>query len=117
MDQAITTAHKNRAPGSAMADTDIDLADMVTRIPDGLGGGGVDTDSGGKSPLRGLILDGVEPTIEAMENHRYPYAKPLFIVTRADAPASVRAILDFLRSVERRAILLQLGISVAQPTP
>ncbi|MEO5339786.1 MAG: substrate-binding domain-containing protein [Magnetococcus sp. MYC-9] len=118
MDEAITTAHAQRAPGSALADTDTDLADMVARIPGGLGSVALTLIVAEQRPLKGLILDGAEPTVAALESNRYPYAKPLFVVTRTDAPAPVRALLDFLRSVEGKTLLSQLGISVApQPTP
>ncbi|MEO5362388.1 MAG: substrate-binding domain-containing protein [Magnetococcus sp. DMHC-8] len=117
MDEAVTTAHAHRAAGSALADTDMDLADMVAKIPGGLGSVALTLILAERRPLKGLLLDGVEPTVAALESNRYPYAKPLFVVTRADASAPVRGLLGFLRSVEGKAILSQLGISVTPPVP
>lgn len=117
MNEAVNIAHTHRAPGSAMADTDIDLADMVGKIPGGLGSVALTLVLAEHRPLKGLIVDGIEPTVAAMESNRYPYSKPLFVITRTDAPAPIRAVLDFLRSVEGKAILSQLGISTTQPLP
>ena len=117
MDEAVTTAHAHRQPGAAMAATDIDLVDMVEKVPGGLGSVALTLILAEKRPLKGLILDGVEPTMAAMESNRYPYAKPLFVVTRKDASASVREVIDFLHSERGKALLLDLGVSASKPTP
>ncbi|MBF0162416.1 MAG: ABC transporter substrate-binding protein, partial [Magnetococcales bacterium] len=115
MDEAMTMAHAQRQPGSALADTDIDLADMVEKVPGGLGSVALSLVLAENRPLKGLILDGVEPTVAAMENKQYPYAKPYFVVTRRDASATVRAVVDFLRSEAGKALLPGVGISPSQP--
>ncbi|MEO5351437.1 MAG: substrate-binding domain-containing protein, partial [Magnetococcus sp. YQC-3] len=114
MKEALTEAHARRQPGSALADTDVDLADMVERVPGGLGTLALPLILAEKRPLKGLILDGVEPTVAAMESNRYPYVKPAYLVIRADASPAVRALVEFLRSAEGQARLLQVGISSVQ---
>ncbi|MBF0135883.1 MAG: substrate-binding domain-containing protein [Magnetococcus sp. DMHC-1] len=111
---AVTTAHAQRAPGSALADTDVDLVDTVEKIPGGLGAVALSIILAEHRPLKGLILDGREPTVAALESNRYPYFKPLYLVTRRDASPSLRALAGFLRSEEGEARLLQLGISTTQ---
>ncbi|MBF0437536.1 MAG: substrate-binding domain-containing protein [Magnetococcales bacterium] len=115
MDEAITTAHANRASGSALADTDIDLANMVERVPGGVGAVALTLILAEQRPLKGLTLDGVEPTVPALEKNNYPYYKPFFLITRTDAPAPVRALADFLLTDESKALLLKLGISATKP--
>ncbi|MEO5348102.1 MAG: substrate-binding domain-containing protein [Magnetococcus sp. YQC-3] len=115
MDEALTTAHAHRQPGSSLADTDIDLADMVEKVPGALGSVALTLVLAERRPLKGLIVDGVAPTVAAMEENRYPFAKPFFLVTRADAPAPVRALADFIRSAEGEAVLRPLGVSARQP--
>ncbi|MEO5334361.1 MAG: substrate-binding domain-containing protein [Magnetococcus sp. YQC-5] len=112
MDEAITTAHAHRAPGSAMADTDIDLADMVEKVPGGLGAVALTLILAENRPLKGLILDGKAPTVEALENNSYLHSKPLFVVTRTEASEPVRGMVDFIHSAQARALLAQFGISV-----
>ncbi|MBF0296568.1 MAG: substrate-binding domain-containing protein [Magnetococcales bacterium] len=111
MKEAITTAHANRPPGVALADTDIDLVDMVEKVPGGVGSVAFALLLAEKRPLKPLILDGVAPTVEAMEQHRYLHDKPAYLVTRVDAPSVVRDVVDYLRSATGKAKLAQLGIS------
>lgn len=115
MDEAITTAHAQRAAGSALADTDTDLADMVEKVPGGLGAVALTLILAENRNLKGLVLDGKEPTVAALENNNYSYSKPLFIVIRTDASEPIRGMLDFIRSAQGRAMLLQLGISATKP--
>ncbi|MBF0436393.1 MAG: substrate-binding domain-containing protein [Magnetococcales bacterium] len=115
MDEAITTAHANRPAGSALADTDTDLADKVEKVPGGLGSVAQAIILAEQRPLKGLILNGVEPSVTTLDNGGYPYAKPLYTIIRADAPPPVVAFVAFLRSPEGRSLLPKLGISVQNP--
>ncbi|MBF0422432.1 MAG: substrate-binding domain-containing protein [Magnetococcales bacterium] len=115
MEEAVTTAHANRQPGSALADTDIDLVDMIEKVPGGLGSVALTLILAEHRPLKGLILDGIEPTVAAMENNNYKYVKQAYLVISAKPPPHVRAIVDFLLSPEATATLLQLGISNKKP--
>lgn len=115
MDEAVTTAHANRQPGSSLADTDISLADMVEKVPGGLGSVALPLILAERRSLKGLILDGIEPTVASMNNNSYKYVKRAILIIRADAPAHVRAIVGFLLSAEAKDTLLQLGISTEKP--
>ncbi|MBF0159590.1 MAG: substrate-binding domain-containing protein [Magnetococcales bacterium] len=115
MDEAVTYANSHRVHGSAMADTDIDLADMVEKVPGALGSVALTLVLAERRSLRGLVLDGSEPTVAALKSGHYPYAKPLFLVTRAAADAAVGGLTDFIRSATGQILLEQLGISITQP--
>ncbi|MBF0126048.1 MAG: substrate-binding domain-containing protein [Magnetococcales bacterium] len=115
MRQAIATAHANRPPGAALADTDIDLADMVEKVQGGIGSVALALILAEKRPLKGLIMDGVEPTVAALERGAYPHAKPAYLVIRADASPAVRAVVDFLRSEDGKSLLSRFGISTIRP--
>ncbi|MBF0181407.1 MAG: substrate-binding domain-containing protein [Magnetococcales bacterium] len=111
MKEAVTTAHASRRPGAALADTDIDLADMVEKVPGGVGSVGLALLLAEKRSLVLLTLNGVEPTVAAMEQRRYPLDKPAYLVTRAGASPAVRDVVAHLRSETGKSRLVQLGIS------
>jgi len=48
--------------------------------------------------LHVLTLDGAKPTLAALENGTYPFAKKLYFVTRANAAPAVHRFVEFLRS-------------------
>ncbi|MBF0628025.1 MAG: substrate-binding domain-containing protein [Magnetococcales bacterium] len=115
MREAVEQAHARRQPGSALAETDLDLANMVEKVPGGLGGVALTLILAEQRPLKGLILDGVEPTVDALDKKQYPYSKPLYLVLRQESPASLRGFVTFLRSTEGQALLRQNALSVVQP--
>lgn len=111
MKEALTRAHANRQPGSGLAETDIDLADMVEKVPGAVGSVALTLILSEKRPLKPLILDGVEPTVSSMEENRYPLTKPAFLVIRQDAAPIVQEIADYLRSGEGQKKLHALALS------
>ncbi|MEO5347512.1 MAG: substrate-binding domain-containing protein [Magnetococcus sp. YQC-9] len=115
MHAALKTAHERRQPGSAMADTDLDLVDMVEKVPGAFGSVAMTLIIAERRPLKGLTLDGVEPTVAALEQKRYTPFKPLYFVTRQEGAASLAEFLDFLRSPDGRTHLEKLGITPTQP--
>ncbi|MDQ5909896.1 MAG: phosphate transport system substrate-binding protein [Pseudomonadota bacterium] len=60
-------------------------------------------------PLRALILNGVEPTVENTATGRYPYHKRLFLITRAEPTAKVQQFKAFLDTPTGRDILAGTG--------
>ena len=55
--------------------------------------------------LKGLMLEGVPPDKAAVRSGAYPLVRPLFLVTRADAPEPVRAFVAFALSQAGQAIV------------
>ena len=60
-------------------------------------------------PLHVLPLNGVEPSIEALEAGQYPVVKQFFLVVRADARDVVHEFVAFARSDAALAIMRRLG--------
>jgi phosphate transport system substrate-binding protein len=64
-----------------------------------------------KLALHALVIDGHEPTLEAFEAGRYPYAETLSFITKAGAarPAGLTAFLAFARSPQGISALRAAG--------
>ncbi|MGD1878804.1 MAG: PstS family phosphate ABC transporter substrate-binding protein [Kiloniellaceae bacterium] len=56
-----------------------------------------------------IPLDGVAPTVENMQNGRYPFYKELIIVRRSDGSAAMTRFIAFLTSERGRRILEESG--------
>ncbi len=107
LDQALAVAEKRA--GLPFATTDQEAADKAEGIPGAL----VLTTLGlirseGRA-LQPLTLDGVEPTVENAASGRYPHAKRLYLVTRAEPSALVKRFVEFTRSPAAREILANAG--------
>lgn len=72
---------------------------------------------GEHSSLRGLAIDGVEPTLDAVRDGRWKATRELSFVLRPERAERVRAFLRFLRSREARAVIEASGCVVAEGEP
>lgn len=117
MREALKTAYEHRQPGSALADTDLDLADMVEKVPGALGSVAMTLVLAERRPLKGLRLDGVEPTVAALEQNRSVPFKPLYFVARQESMPHLAGFIAFLASDAGRSRMNALGLSATQPAP
>jgi len=62
-----------------------------------------------KARLRAIALDGVEPTVENLQNGRYPHKARICLVTAGEPIPAARAFLDFISLSEGAQILRQSG--------
>jgi phosphate transport system substrate-binding protein len=71
-----------------------------------------------KLAVHALALDGAPPTIEALEQGRYPYAKTLSFLVRAKSPRppALKAFLAFAGSKRGLAILRENGYAAPTAT-
>ena len=85
---AATVLHTNQAMREAMLEIEgaVGWLDLNT-----LG-------DGQRGRLIALALDGVAPTLEALDAGQYPLAQPLYVITRGEPQGALRALLDFARS-------------------
>lgn len=113
MAEAVKEAHGR--PGAAIAMTDLDSAGMVEKVPGALGTVTLGHLISEGLPLKGLAVDGVEPTLAAVAQGTYPFVKTLILIHRQDAPAEVRAFTDFLLSPDGRALLTEHGYAATLP--
>ncbi|MHB1340963.1 MAG: substrate-binding domain-containing protein [Coriobacteriia bacterium] len=65
-------------------------------------------------PVRYLKLDGVEPSVENINNGTYKMIRPLGVVTRTDASAEVRAFLGWASGSETAELIESQGYAAAQ---
>jgi phosphate transport system substrate-binding protein len=105
---ALEAAQKR--PGMVMAQTDSEAADYIERTPNAFGAVAVSQVQSEQRKLSILSLDGVPATPAALEVGRYPMAKEMVLITRADASEAVRAFAAFVtQSPEAAAILRRTG--------
>ena len=69
--------------------------------------------TGLESTIHTLSLDGVTPTVDAVESGAYPMFRPLGVVIRPDAPEAVRRFVDYLQGDEARQIMRSSGFAPA----
>jgi phosphate transport system substrate-binding protein len=72
---------------------------------------------GEHSALRGLAIDGVEPTLDTMRNGRWKATRELSFVFRPERAERVQAFLRFVRSREARTIIETSGCVVVEGEP
>ena len=60
-------------------------------------------------PLHPLPLNGVAPTLEALEAGRYPLPKIFYMVTKTALTEGTRAFIEFIQSPTGRDILRRTG--------
>jgi len=103
MDAAVAAALARKGMVTAM--TDQESVELIEKIPGSIGTSSLSLIVSEKRALRALPLNGVEPSLQAYADGRYPYAKVLYLVIGANPSAETRRFADFLRSPAGRAIL------------
>lgn len=98
-----------KRPGMIVARTDQDAADRIASLPGGVGTTTLALLFSEKRPLDAMPLDGVKPSVKALENGSYRLAKSLYFVFRADSSEPVRRFLALISSEAGRRILRDNG--------
>jgi len=101
--------------GMVVGMTDQDAVDAIERLPGGVGASSLAVLLSERRRARALAVDGVEPTAANLASGRYPYAKSMYLLTGAEAPAAVRAFAAFVGSEAGRRILAETGHAAAAP--
>lgn len=99
-----------RRPGMIVAPTDRDAADAIEKTPGAIGASTLALILSEKRAMRPLALDGVAPTVEALEAGAYRHQKRLSLAwgPRALRPEAGRFV-EFVQSARARAILRATG--------
>ncbi|MBA3599162.1 MAG: substrate-binding domain-containing protein [Methylibium sp.] len=108
--EALATAMAREGMVTAM--TDQDSADAIERLPGGLGTSSLALLMSEHRRARALPIDGVEPTVGNVASGRYRYVKPLYLLFKDGAPASVVRFIAFVGSDAGRRILTETGTDV-----
>jgi len=98
-----------KRPGMLFAVTDQEAADNIEKIAGAFGTSTLAQLVSEQRALRPLRFNGVEPSAQTVADGRYPYFKPLFIVTSPKSPASAQLFAEFVRSAAGREILARTG--------
>lgn len=104
-----------RRPGMVMAVSDDDSADSIEQIPGAIGTLTLAQILAEKRPLRPLVLDGVEPSVENAAAGRYPLQKRFYLIVRKAPTATVQQFIAFATSAQAHAILKQYGQWIESP--
>lgn len=64
--------------------------------------------------LKGLCVDGVEPTAQQVIARKYPLVRPFLFVTKGEPDADAKAFIDFVLSAEGQGMLVKEGLVQAQ---
>lgn len=107
MDAAVAAALARK--GMVTAITDQESAELLEKTPGAIGTSSLALIVSEKRALRPLPLNGVEPSLQAFTDGRYPYAKTLYLVMAAHPSEETRRFADFLRAPAGRAILRRNG--------
>ncbi len=105
--EALGEAEKRK--GTAFAVTDQDAADGLEKIQGALGPTTLAQILAEGRALKAFSLDGIEPSVDALADGRYPYHKRLFLVTAAKPPPMAREFVAFVKSATARGILARTG--------
>lgn len=96
-------------PGLRHAPSDQEAVDMIESTPGGLGGTTLALLLSEKRRARWIPIGGLAPSVEALADGTYPYAKPLYFVLPPHPSDSVLAFIAFIRSPRGEAILRANG--------
>lgn len=92
-------------PGMVFAAHDLENADLLGKAPGSLGTIPIGQIKAAGLRLRALPLDGVMPTIDNLENGKYPVAKDFYVSIRENAPQEAKQFVAYLLSDRAREIL------------
>jgi len=99
-----------------VAATDQDNADAAERLKDSLAGSTLTQITTERRNLRLISIDGVVPSIDALESGAYPFSKTLYFILPAKATPAAERFVAFIQSPTGQALLRETGnIMVAHP--
>lgn len=96
-------------PGMKMAVTDDDSADAIETTPGALGSSTLALVISEKRGLKALSINSVAPSPKTIADGTYPYAKSMYLLTRAKPSQAVQEFVSFVGSTRGRELLGQLG--------
>ncbi|MEA3305395.1 MAG: phosphate ABC transporter substrate-binding protein [Candidatus Omnitrophota bacterium] len=93
-------------PDALMQASNQAVATIVTKTPGAIGYIGLGFIS---SKVKGLILDGVEPSKETVLSGEYPVSRPLFMYTNGKPKGVIKKFIDFILSREGQKLVEEVG--------
>jgi phosphate transport system substrate-binding protein len=105
-------AAARRHPWALVAVTDPEAIELITTIRGSIGAATLNSALVQEWPFNRLSLDGVEGTLEALAQGRYPLAKPVIFVTGPASRRTAHAIVEFAFTAAGRAVAERAGVWV-----
>ena len=102
---AVAVDQASARRGMLNANTDAESADMAANVPGAIAMSTLAQIESERRPLVALAIDGKVPSLANLEGGAYPYFKPLYFVTRADAGPATRRFAEFIGSAAARKLL------------
>lgn len=96
IERALIAAHAR--PGMHVAITDQESADAIEQIPGAVGSSTLALILSEQRKLKALPINGVTPSVEALERGDYPWFKPLYFVTGSNLSGPARDFAAFVQS-------------------
>ena len=107
IDRAFTAAYTRK--GVHVAITDQDSADAIERIPGAVGVSTLALILSERRKIKALPLEGVSPSVAALERGSYPYFSPLYLVVTQNPSGPAQAFAAFIQSRQGARILADNG--------
>jgi phosphate transport system substrate-binding protein len=107
MERAVAEAQARR--GLRVAVTDQDSASALEEVPGSIGTSSLALVASERRNVRVLEIDGVAPSVHALETGAYRYVRPLYLVISGSAPAAARSFVEFATSPGAREVLMRNG--------
>jgi phosphate transport system substrate-binding protein len=101
--QALAIAHTR--PGMIVAITDQEAVDEAERLPGSLATSTLALVVSEGRRVNVVAFNGIKPSVKALADNVYPYAKSFAMITRATMSTETRKFIEFVKSREGRAIL------------
>jgi len=106
-DRALSAAHKRQ--GVHVAITDQDSANAIETIPGAVGTSTLSLILSEQRKIKALPLNGVVPSVGNLAQGRYPYFKPLHLITAQNHTQATQAFIAFILSQQGAKILSDNG--------
>lgn len=107
LERAVRAAQARR--GLMVAITDQDSAQYLEQVPGSIGTTSLALVVSERRNLRVLAIEGVAPSIQALESGAYRFSRPLYLITSASPSAAALAFAEFAASPAAGEVLRRNG--------
>lgn len=108
MDMAVTAAQARK--DMLLGITDGEALEAVTKTPGTLAFMGLTLPLSQPGSIKVLRLDGVQGSVTTLSGGKYPYVKPLYLVTRKGSSAATEKFVKFLYSKKGKSLAVRYGL-------
>ncbi|HSD62001.1 MAG TPA: substrate-binding domain-containing protein [Burkholderiales bacterium] len=107
LERAVRAAQTRAGLQVAVSDQDSVVA--LEQVPGSIGTSSLALIASERRKVRVLAVEGVAPSVQALETGAYRYARPFYLISSASASATTQAFAEFAASPGAREVLLRYG--------